>query len=138
MRAAGAVALGLAAAAVAPGPVRAEGPPPEYFTGVYERVGRDDAAPPGLLNDRVRIDPVEGGLAVSACKTGGEPLFVLEFQAFGDVTNLLVSRPGRPGPDLWCLYGNNGDNYPLLTCASGDGTGTRFTLWPAPDAPCGG
>jgi len=126
-----AVGVGLGAA-------RAEGPPPGYFTGVYERVGRDSATPPGLLNERVRIDPVKGGLAVTSCQAGAKPLFVLTFQELGDVKNLLVARPDQPGVDLWCLYGNNGDNYPLLTCASGSGSGTKFMLWPAPDVPCGG
>ena len=116
----------------------AEAPPAEYFTGVYERVGRDGAVPPGLLNDVVRIDPAPGGLAVSACgAAAGAPLYLLRFDSFGDVQNLLVSQ-GDEGAALWCLYGNDGDNYPLLTCASDGPGGAKFLLWPEPDAPCGG
>ncbi len=112
----------------------AEGPPPEYFTGTYERVGRDGAAVPGLLNDVVRLDPVDGGLALTVCGDGPQegPPLVLAFDETGDVTNLLQ---GKDGPfELWCLYANDGDNYPLLTCTS-DG-GARFLLWPEPDRPC--
>ena len=111
----------------------AEVPPPEYFTGVYERVGRDGAVPPGLLNDLVRLDPVDGGLLMRVCGAGpSESLLVLRFDEVGDVSNLLT---GREGPfQLWCLYGNDGDNYPLLTCTS-DG-GARFLMWPEPGRDC--
>ncbi len=116
------------------GAALAEGPPPEYFTGTYERVGRDAAAPPGLLNDVVRLDPVQGGLALTVCGDGPAkgPPPVLAFDAVGDVQNLLHGRDAAS--DLWCLYGNNGDNYPLLTCTSE--SGARFLLWPEPDRPC--
>ncbi|MCB6177443.1 hypothetical protein LHP98_04775 [Rhodobacter sp. Har01] len=129
-----AAALALASGA---GAAMAEGTPPEYFTGVYERVGRDGATPPGLLNDLVRMNPVPGGLAVTPCAEGAEPLFVLGFETFGDIQNLLVARQSMTVVDLWCLYGNNGANYPLLTCASGISGGTKFMLWPKPEATCG-
>lgn len=120
------------------GAAMAEGPPADYFAGVYERVGRDGAAPPSLLNDLVRMDPVPGGLAVTVCDAGPDapPLMVLGFEAVGDVTNLLADRRRTVEDPVWCLYGNNGDNYPLLTCSAD--SGAKFLLWPQPDAPCGG
>lgn len=127
----------LAALVLCAGEAFAEGPPPEYFTGVYERVGRDGATPPGLLNDLVRMDPVEGGLAVTVCgaRSANKPLMLLDFDSFGEVQNLLVSR-GGDSVDVWCLYGNNGDNYPLLTCSGAGPGGTMFLLWPKPEAVC--
>lgn len=110
-------------------------PPPDYFTGVYERVGRDAGAPAGLVNDRVRLDPdAEGtGLELRHCgRATKAPEARLAFESFGEVSNLL--NGGSADPDFWCLYHNDGNNYPLLTCAAPDGR--RVTLWPAPDMPC--
>ncbi len=117
----------MAALLLTAGGALAEAPPPEYFTGVYERIGRDGSG--RLVNDVVRIDPGEGGLALRVCGAGaGQVPELLAFDTFGDVQNLLVSDR------LWCLFSNNGDNYPLLNCA---GTGAeRATLWPEPDQPC--
>jgi hypothetical protein len=127
----------LAALLLSAGAALAEGPPPEYFTGTYQRIGRDGASPPGLLNDPVRLDPAGEGLALRECADPvGEPVspLLLEFDRTGEVPNLLI---GEQGPfQVWCLHQNNGDNYPLLTCGS-DG-GARFTLWPEPDLPCAG
>ncbi len=124
---------GLAVLALCAGAAQAEGPPADYFTGVYQRVGRDSATPPGLVNDVVRLDPAPGGLALTVCGAGsGQTPFILAFDQIGDVTNLLWGGEGED--ELWCLYGNNGDNYPLLTCSSTNES--RVTLWPEPDTPC--
>jgi hypothetical protein len=118
---------GLAALLLTAGAALAEAPPPEYFTGVYERIGRDGSG--RMVNDVVRIDPGEGGLVLRVCGAGaGQVPERLAFDTFGDVQNLLT------GDGLWCLFSNNGDNYPLLNCA-GDGA-ARATLWPEPDLPC--
>ncbi|MFZ1468275.1 MAG: hypothetical protein WAT09_04765 [Paracoccaceae bacterium] len=108
-------------------------PPADYFTGVYERVGRDAATPPGLVNDLVRLDPKGDRLSMTVCGGGADqPPYLLAFDTIGDVSNLLTGGPDQDR--LWCLYGNDGDNYPLLTCAGE--TGSKFMLWPQPDAPC--
>ncbi len=116
------------------GAALAEGPPPEYFTGTYERVGRNADSPPGLINDVVRLSPAPGGVALSECGAGPqEPLsLVLSFDRSGETPNLLVGTEGPFG--LWCVHGNAGDNYPFLSCTSD--MGARFLLWPEPDAPC--
>lgn len=114
----------------------AEGPTPEYFRGVFERVGRTADSPPALMNDFIRLDPTpDGALALRSCDGGpgetDDPL-ILDFDRLGEVPTLLV---GRNGPfELWCQYFNDYDNYPVLTC--GSDMGARFTLWAAPDAPC--
>jgi hypothetical protein len=109
-------------------------PPPDYFTGVYERVGRDGATPPGLVNDFVRLAPDDlGGLMLWTCGPGrqAEPIHTttLRFDRFGDVANLLSTPEG----DTWigCQFFNTMDNYAALLCE--EGTGGRFTLWPADD-----
>ena len=112
-----------------------EPPPPDYFTGIYERVGRDGGTPPGLMNDMVRIVAVSGGLEVSACNAGmrSTPI-VLRHDRFGDVGNLLST--GTDEAWVGCQYFNDMDNYPILN--GHDGKGALFTLWPAPDQPCAG
>ncbi|WP_192931192.1 hypothetical protein [Gemmobacter serpentinus] len=117
------------------GPAVAEDqvPPAEYFTGTYQRVGRDGATPPGLVDDLVRIDPGAAGLELRGCAAGADaPAQRLAFDGWGEVPNLLSG--GAQDPSLWCLYHNDGNNYPLLNCAAPDGR--RFTLWPVPDMAC--
>lgn len=112
----------------------AEGPAPEYFRGVFERVGKTGDASPALMNDFVRLDPTpDGALVLSTCdelpaETGDAVIF--DFDRFGEVPTLLVSR--NSSPEMWCQYFNDYDNYPVLTC--GGDRGARFTLWAAPDA----
>lgn len=115
------------AALAAAGPAAADLPPAAYFTGVYLRIGRDVAGV--AVNDAVRLDPAEGGLALRVCGAGaGQPPEILLFEPLGEIPNLV-------GNDrLWCLHSNNGDNYPILNCA-GEGQ-ARLTLWPEPDQPC--
>ena len=103
------------------------GPSTDYFTGVYERIGRDDATPPGFINEFVWISPnATGGVTVAPCLADGGAPFDLEFFELFESTNLLSSG----GDDHWmgCQFFNNMDNYPILTCFQGE-TG-RFTLWP--------
>ena len=96
------------------GAARAEVPPPEYFAGVSERVGRSGDAPPVLLNDLVRIVP-EGkdALAVTPCE-GEEMPLILNFDRFGEVSNLLSTPEGQDW--LGCQFFNDMDNYPILNC----------------------
>lgn len=117
----------------APASAFADVPPPEYFTGVYQRIGRSSGANPVLLNDLWRIDPAQtGALHLSPCtrsgntntntNTNGTATSIgsahdLRFARFGDLTNLLEGDGG-----LWCQVFNDGGNYPLLSCGAEDGS----------------
>jgi hypothetical protein len=117
-------------------PVAAREPPPEYFTGPYQRVGRTGGDSPELLNDRVRLDPLPDGqgVALRRCQGGGtavpaEPPLELRPDPEGEVPNILQ---GKEGPfALWCQYFNDYGNYPVLVCASD--MGAAFTLTAATD-----
>ncbi|NGM46832.1 hypothetical protein G5B31_14945 [Rhodobacter sp. SGA-6-6] len=123
------------------GAAGAEGrPDPSFFTGIYERVGRDGTDPPGLLDDLLRIQPtVQGwGLLVTRCDGPGELSWPLELRpsSYDEVPNILVAGGGPP--DLWCQYFTDHSNYPILTCEAA--SGARFTLWAVTDdraADCG-
>lgn len=109
------------------GTAAAEPPPPEYFAGTFERIGRTGDSPPRLVNDLVRITPDgTGGLRLAPCAGDAAPIS-LRFDRFGDVTNLLSTPEGQPW--LGCQFFNDMDNYPILACHGGDGS--RLTLWPA-------
>jgi hypothetical protein len=113
-----------------PSASHAEIPSPDYFTGLYERIGRDDAG--GPVNDLVRLDPQGDALALSSCPGPGKPLSVtLRFDAMFEVDNFL-SGPFGQGT-LWCQFHNDGQNYAILHCAT-EGSG-RFTLWPLGSGP---
>ena len=105
-------------------------PPPDYFTGVYERVGRSGGDAPVLVDDLVRLIPAPGGegLILRPCAAGGTEVS-LRPESFGDVSNLLSTPAGQDW--LGCQYFNDMDNYPILNCH--DGRGGRITLWPAND-----
>jgi hypothetical protein len=104
-------------------------PGPDYFTGTYDRVGRDAAAVPGLVDDHLRIAPDgPNGLRLTGC--GGE-VGRLVFAPFSEIENLMEGViDAKP---VWCLFHNNGDNYPILTCSGDPANGLRLTLWPADD-----
>lgn len=110
-------------------------PPTDYFTGVYERVGRTADTEPGLLNDLVRLAPDPGGqgLLMTTCAPAGAPgtaPLLLRFDTFGEVGNLLSSDSRDPG--LFCEYFNDAGNYPILACGTNDLRG-RYTLWAVTD-----
>ena len=112
------VALAATGSQVSSGP---GSPGPDYFAGLYERVGRDRF---GLaLNDRVRIDPEGLGLSVMACS--GDPL-ALGFAPWSLGENFLS---GRASGELFvCQFHNDGENRPIFNCQSGQGS--KLTLWP--------
>ena len=96
-------------------------PGPDYFVGVYERVGR--AADQSPLNDLMTITPNGQNLAITACT--GDALNL----SFGPAFEIVNVMTGSQGGDLvQCLFHNNGYNYPILTCRSEGGA--AFTLWP--------
>ncbi len=123
MRRAGAAALLLLAAGAA---VAAPGVPgPDYFRGLYEQVGREGPSPGAPLDGMLRIEPAGQGLAAFDCR--GQAL-AMRFDPWDGAENLIVGRD-RAGGSFRCLFHNNGDNFPILTCTTE--AGGRFTLWPA-------
>jgi hypothetical protein len=114
-----ALLLSLAPAAVA-GPGT---PGPDYFRGLYDRVGRTGAEPSAVIDDRVTIEPAGLGLLMRDC-AGQEVRLV--FDPWHEAVNFLAGTDGRR--QFVCLFHNNGENYPILTCEVSDGA--RFTLWP--------
>lgn len=115
-------------------PAKAEDFYPEtnYFTGIYQRVGRSAGDAPGLVNDLVRIDPAaEGwGLELRGCTTPDAAPLDLRRDTIGEVLNVLVAKEGQSW--LVCQFFNDAGNYPILNCESE--TGTRFTLWALSEA----
>ena len=96
-------------------------PGPDYFAGIYERVGRDGTG--ALLNDLVSIAPGGAGVVITACS--GLPIDM----AFGPAFEIVNLMSGMQGDDqVECLFHNNGYNYPILTCRTSGGA--VFTLWP--------
>lgn len=108
-------------------------PDTSFFTGVYERVGRSGAEVPALIDDLVRITPVDGtwALDVFPCATVADQDAPIRLNPldFGEVPNILEGQAGPSG--LWCQYFTDHSNYPILTCQSE--MGARFTLWPITD-----
>lgn len=108
-------------------------PPVEFFSGVFERVGRDANDTPGLINDLIRISPSNAGwgLTLSPCEARQEEGWPLELRhsGFGEVPNILEGKLN--GTPIWCQYFTDHSNYPVLTC--GSEAGARFTLWAVTD-----
>lgn len=108
-------------------------PPPSFFAGVFERVGRDASDPPGLINDLLRITPTTDGWGLNLNRCDGSdgdgwPI-ELRHSLYDEVPNILEGKLGATG--IWCQYFTDHSNYPVLTCASE--LGARFTLWAVTD-----
>lgn len=101
-------------------------PGADYFTGLYSRVGRDGGNPSGLIDDEVLVMPDGGNLAIEECGGGRTKLV---FSPFSEIENLLEGNTAQGW--LYCLFHNNGQNYPILTCQAEDGA--LYTLWPLED-----
>ncbi|GAB1363611.1 hypothetical protein MASR1M32_28470 [Rhodobacter sp.] len=133
MRAALALALALALCSGSAALAEQSYPDLSYFTGVYERVGRDAGTPPALINDLLRITPAADGkgLTVRSCDPLAHEGWPLELRPgeFDEVPNILEGKDGPFG--FWCQFFNDHSNYPVLTCASQ--MGARFTLWAITD-----
>lgn len=98
-------------------------PGPAYFAGTYQRVGRDSAAPPVLVDDEVKISVRGAGLRLEDCR--GTDTQMVFFPTM-DGENVILGR--ADGAEFICLFHNNGQNRPILTCEAD--AGGRFTLWP--------
>lgn len=94
-----------------------------YFAGTYERVGRDSATPPAIVDDRVTITPRGTGLRLEDC--AGRDTRMIFFPTM-DGENVILGQ--TDGADFACLFHNNGLNRPILTCRAE--AGGVFTLWP--------
>lgn len=116
----------LAAALFATGPAVAQVSPADFFTGLYERVGRDDSGAP--INDLVRLDPVGEGFQLLLCPIadGAPPLIALEFAQAFESDNFLAGPSEAPA--LYCQFNMDPQNYAILNCSNT--TGALFTLWP--------
>lgn len=121
MRGAAAIAVLLMAQASVPVMAKPGTPGPAWFTGVFERVGRDASG--GLLDDQVSVRPYGDGLEIVAC--GGQDS-ILSFGPAFEIVNLLSGSRGQAAME--CLFHNNGYMRPILTCRADDGA--AFTLWP--------
>lgn len=96
-------------------------PGPAYFSGIYERVGRDASG--ALLNDLMQIQPAGNSVDLTAC-TGDA--VQMNFGPAFEIVNLMTGSQGADAYD--CLFHNNGYSRPILTCRSEKGA--AFTLWP--------
>jgi hypothetical protein len=95
-------------------------PGPQYFSGIYERIGRAGGK---LVDDLVQITPAGQGVVIRAC-TG--PAVRMGFGPAFEINNLMTGAVA--GGEVDCLFHNNGYNRPILTCRVHDGG--AFTLWP--------
>ncbi|MGL4239353.1 hypothetical protein [Tabrizicola sp.] len=95
-----------------------------YMEGRFRMVG---VGSNGFVDQMVRLDEADGGMAVEMCDNPDAGMLVPGDGELGD------SLEGRIGSEeVWCEVFNSWGNHPILTC-SGDGSsngGTRLTLWP--------
>ena len=96
-------------------------PGPAYFSGIYERIGRDASG--AMLNDLMQIQPAGNSVDLTAC-TG--VVVQMNFGPAFEIVNLMTGSQGADAYD--CLFHNNGYGRPILTCRSA--AGSAFTLWP--------
>lgn len=115
------LAAGVAAAEPVPG-FKNE-PEPGFFSGLYEVVGRD--ADNRFHGEPMRLDTSGQGLAIRGCTLGDGRLdYVRKGEAFALGGQI-------EGTAIWCRFGVDAGNYPVLTCANSEGL--RLTLWPEGD-----
>ncbi len=107
------------------------GPPPGYFAGTYEMVGRSPGASGKPLADWLRIEAEEDHLQLKSCRHGNGRLAMTPSEREGAAP--LVGSLGDWS--LSCHFTNDGNNYPRLTCYATDDDREQvpglLTLWPA-------
>lgn len=94
----------------------------DYYTGLYEAVGRDASKTPKLLNFMVRLEPEDDVLRVQTCGADDGEMK----RERGEVGDSMVGTIA--GSQYFCRVYNNGDNYAHLAC-NGE-LGELLTLWP--------
>lgn len=119
----------LTATLSATGPAVAQVPPADFFTGLYERVGRD--ADGELISDFVRLDPAGEGLKMSLCpiSDSAAPLAELYLATFEGVDLLIISLGDT---EIWCEFYKHEGSYAMIFCEGVDSK-EKFTLWPLPN-----
>jgi hypothetical protein len=98
--------------------------PEEFFVGQYRLVG---TSPEGPLDESVRLDSDDGGLAVGLCGLPDAGRLVLPAQSGAE--HYIEGRIGTR--DVVCDPFMTYENYPLLACYGADGA--LLTLWPQED-----
>ena len=110
-------------------------PGPAYFAGHYDFVGRSAGTAPVLQQGAAQIIPQGQDVVIRRCAA---PDVVMSFGPAFEMDNLMTGQQGQAGDLVECLFHNNGNNRPILTCTSRGGA--AFTLWPldtgAPPLPC--
>lgn len=107
-----------------------EGPPPGYFAGTYEVIGRVPGATGEPLSDWLQISARDGQMVLHACRAGNGGL------AFNTSTREgAAPLVGSLGDwMLRCHYTNDSNNYPRLTCYAVhegmDAVPGLLALWP--------
>ena len=102
-------------------------PGPGYFAGSYQMVGRTAGQVPALQNAPARITAQGRDVVIKTCAA---PDIVMGFGPAFEVVNLMTGD--QAGDVVECLFHNNGNNRPILTCRSD--AGAAFTLWPVQTA----
>ena len=102
-------------------------PNPGYYAGEYILIGRK--ADGSLIEDRARMSIASPDLLrLETCAMGDGTL--------GPTTSTHEGASPLEGPfagaTIFCRFTNDGDNYPRLTCASGqtEGVPMLLTFWP--------
>ena len=107
-----------------------EGPPPGYFAGTYEVIGREPGAAGRPLSDWLQIQARDGQMVLHACRAGNGGLTFNTSTREGAAP--LVGSLGDWM--LRCHYTNDGNNYPRLTCYAVhegmDAVPGLLALWP--------
>ena len=113
-------------------------PGPDYFAGQYDYVGRSAGDAPQLTQGAAQIMAQGRDVVIRRCAA---PDLVMSFGPAFEIVNLMTGQQvgaGAQGDVVECLFHNNGNNRPILTCTSQ--AGAAFTLWPlgagAPPPPC--
>lgn len=108
-----------------------EGPPPGYFAGTYEMIGREPGAAGKPLADWLRIDAADDHLQLKSCRRGDGRLALNTSEREGAAP--LVGNLGDWS--LSCHFTNDSNNYPRLTCFAvaddSERTPGPLALWPA-------
>ncbi len=108
-----------------------EGPPPGYFAGTYEMVGREPGAAGKPLTDWLRIGAADDHLQLKTCRRGDGRLAMNPSGHEGAAP--LVGNLGDWS--LSCHFTNDSNNYPRLTCFAvaddSERTPGLLALWPA-------
>ncbi|MEP3277525.1 MAG: hypothetical protein ABJN26_15025 [Stappiaceae bacterium] len=111
----------------------AQGQPPlSYFDGNYEIVGRQADSLTELVGGDLTI-ATQGERLILTSKTAGRGWLARKSGGGEGASPLAGKLNGR---EIFCLFQNDPDNYPRLTCKTQpntpDGAPGLYTFWPQP------